>query len=335
MDVRQLRHFVQVAETLHFGRAAERLGMTQPPLSQSIMALERELGAPLFVRSKRSVALTPFGEQWMPHVRAALEDVRSLAGIAQRIREGESGRLALSFVSTADYSVLPQLVRRYTSLYPDVDLELTEATSDVQMAALAEGRGHAGIVIAPAESAFPPGLAYRTLVSEPLVAAVPESWLVERRLVPIEDALPPQAVIDAPLIAFPRRLAPTFHDLVRNYYVSRGQTPRVAQQAIQMQTIISLVSAGMGIALVPASLRHLARTGVRYLDLAERPPLLETGLMWRRGDTTPTLKNLLAVVDEALAVSGAGRKPTPGDGARGAKPRPRKAATKPRQRMRA
>src|SRR5437868_12211583 len=106
MDIRQLRHFAAVADTLHFGRAAERLGMTQPPLSQSIMALERELGAPLFVRTKRSVALTPFGDLWLTHVRGALDGVAALPEIARRLRGGAAGRLELSFVSTADYSIL-------------------------------------------------------------------------------------------------------------------------------------------------------------------------------------------------------------------------------------
>jgi DNA-binding transcriptional LysR family regulator len=299
VDARQLRHFVAVAETLHFGKAAERLRMTQPPLSQSIMALERALGSALFMRTKRSVALTPFGEQWLVPVRAALDGMNALPEIARRLRDGAAGSLALSFVSTADYSILPTLVRRYASLYPDVEIALTEATSDVQVAALLEGRGHAGIVIPPANGVLPDPLVYRKLVSEPLVAAVPESWIAEGILALPGNLLSPAAVIDAPLIIFPRRSSPAFHDLVMDYYGSRGRRARVAQEAIQMQTIISLVSAGMGIALVPASLRHLARTGVRYVDLREGAPALETGIVWRRGDATPTLERFLAVVAEA------------------------------------
>lgn len=153
MDTRQLRHFAAVAEFLHFGRAARQLNMTQPPLSQSIMALERELGAPLFVRSKRTVALTPFGEQWLVHVRAALTGVAALPELAKRLRDGEAGRLELSFVSTADYSILPDLVRRYAALHPAVEIALTEATSDLQIAALLDGKGHVGIIIPPAACA--------------------------------------------------------------------------------------------------------------------------------------------------------------------------------------
>ncbi|MCA3735401.1 MAG: LysR family transcriptional regulator [Phenylobacterium sp.] len=301
MDVRQLRHFAAVAETLHFGRAAARLGMTQPPLSQSILALERELGAPLFLRTKRSVALTPFGQDWLVHVRAALSGLRDLSQIARRLRDGEAGRLELSFVSTADYSILPTLVRRYASLYPGVEIALTEATSDVQIAALAEGRGNAGIIIAPAGGGLPAGLDYRRLVVEPLAAAVPESWIAEGRLRPVGGRLPAAAVIAAPLIIFPRRSAPAFHDLVTGYFSKHGGTARVVQEAIQMQTIISLVSACMGIALVPASLRNLARTGVRYMELGGEAPMLETGIVWRRADLTPTLDRFLAFAVEAPA----------------------------------
>ncbi|MCW5770516.1 MAG: LysR family transcriptional regulator [Rhodospirillaceae bacterium] len=305
MDVRQLRHFVAVAEALHFGRAAEKLGMTQPPLSQSIRALERALGAPLFARTKRSVALTPFGAQWLHHVRAALDGVEALGETAQRIRNGIAGRLDLSFVSTADYSVLPALVHRFRLLYPDVELALTEATSDVQIAALMDGRGHAGIVIPHGEASLPALFAYRKLASEPLVAAVPEAWIAEGRLRPAGGLLPPAAVISSPLIVFPRRAAPSFHDLVTSYYAACGGQAHIVQHAIQMQTIISLVSAGMGIALVPASLRAMARSGVRYLELEGDAPLLETGIVWRRDDPTPTLGNLLAMIAE-MPADGAG-----------------------------
>ena len=113
--------------------------------------------------------------------------------------------------------------------------------------------------------------------------------------------LPPEAVVSSPLILFPRRAAPSFYDLVTGYYAARGGKAHIVQNAVQMQTIISLVSAGMGIALVPASLRHLARSGVRYLDLAGNPPMLETGIVWRADDASPTLTNFLQVAAELAA----------------------------------
>jgi DNA-binding transcriptional LysR family regulator len=307
MDLRQLRHFTAVAETLHFGRAAEGLGMSQPPLSQSIMGLERELGAALFVRTKRSVALTPFGAQWLTHVRGVLEGMNALPEVAKRLREGTAGRLAISFVSTADYSILPALVRRYAALFPDVEIALTEATSDVQIATLLEGKGHVGLVIPPSNASLPAPLSYLPLVTEPLIAAVPESWAGDKRSAFSAARLSPKTVVGAPLILFPRQNAPAFHDLVTGYFAAHGGQARIVQQAIQMQTIISLVSAGMGIALVPASLRNLARSGVLYRTLGGKAPLLETGIAWRSGDTTPTIGRFVGIARDMRIGTGRGR----------------------------
>ena len=292
LDLRQLRHFLAVADTLHFGRAAERLSMTQPPLSQSILALERQLGAALFTRSKRNVALTAFGRQWLEHVRPVVERIAALPDIARRIRDGTVGQLGLSFVSTADYSLLPALVRRYAARFPSVEVNLTEATSDVQIESLLGGHGHAGIIIPP-DTALPEALAYMPLLREPLVAAVPEAWVSDGRS---SDG----DWLDQPLILFPRRVAPVFHDLVTGYLARRSGSLHVRQEAIQMQTIISLVSAGMGFALVPDSLRNLARTGVRYLELRE-PPVLETGLAWLRENDSATLREFLSVAADVKA----------------------------------
>lgn len=294
MDVRQFRHFAAVAQTLHFGRAAERLRMTQPPLSQSIMALERELGAALFTRTKRHVALTPFGAQWLEHVRPAVAAIADLPMAAQRLAEGTAGRLALSFVSSADYSILPELVRRYSTAFPEVEMTLAEATSDVQVEALAEGRIDAGLLIPPA-AGLPAAIDYRPLLREPLVAAVPEVWAEDGRLGIEHGKLSGDGWMDQPLLLFPRHVSPTFHDLVIDHVRAKGRTPHIRQRAIQMQTIISLVSAGMGMAMVPASLQNLARTGVRYLPLADAAPILETGLAWRRADDAPTLRALLGI----------------------------------------
>jgi DNA-binding transcriptional LysR family regulator len=294
VELRQLRHFLAVADTLHFGRAAEQLGMTQPPLSQSILALERDLGANLFVRSKRVVALTDFGRQWLEHVRPAVQGIVALSDLAERLRTGKAGRLSLAFVSTADYSVLPRLVQRYAQAFPEVELELTEATSDIQVAALLDRRINAGILIA-ARSALPSSLDYRPLVIEPLVAAVPESWIVDGRLTVVDGEIGGEDWMAQPLIIFPTRVSPDFHDLVTGFYRARGYQPVIQQEAIQMQTIISLVSAGLGMALVPASLQHLARSGVRYAAIAGGTPTLETGLAWRKADDSPALASLIDI----------------------------------------
>jgi DNA-binding transcriptional LysR family regulator len=295
MDQRQLKHFVAVAETLHFGKAAHRLGMTQPPLSQSIRALEAEIGSPLFLRTNRSVALTSLGEEWLDSVRAALDGIDALTGLAQRLRSGDAGRLEVSFVSTADYSILPALVQRFRHLYPAVELLLTEATSDVQIASLLEGKGNVGIIIRHASAGLPPGLSYRRLVCESLIAAVPEGWIKNGRITPVKGRLSSAEMTSSPLVVFPRRVAPSFYDLVMDYYAARGGNVHIIQHAIQMQTIISLVSAGMGIALVPSSMRRLARSGVAYLSLGGKAPQLESGIVWRDRDSTAAVANFLQV----------------------------------------
>ena len=303
MDLRQLRYFVTVAEELHFGRAARRLAMTQPPLSQQIQALEEEIGVQLFVRTRRSVMLTPAGQQWLPEVRRVLADAGALPGLAQRLARGEVGSLALAFVSTADYGILPDLLRHFRTRHPDVQLQLREATSDVQLEALAEGTIDAGLVIRPQLPVMPHGVSYLPLVREPLVLAVPDGWR------PAGSAAVPQAVAlrDAarePLVIFPRRSAPAFYDIITGYYARDGLTPVIAQEAIQMQTIVSLVSAGMGVALVPASLRNLRRTGVSYLTLRDAGPEIETGLAWREGaaGVAPVLRSF---IDIATGLAGA------------------------------
>ena len=309
MDLRQLRYFVTVAEELHFGRAAQRLAMTQPPLSQQIQALEEEIGVQLFIRTRRSVVLTPAGQQWLPEVRRVLADAAALPGLAQRLARGEVGSLALAFVSTADYGILPELLRHFRARHPEVQLQLREATSDVQLEALAEGAIDAGLVIRPQLAVLPQGLSYLPLVREPLVLAVPDGWR------PPGSHATPQAVAlrDAahePLIIFPRRSAPAFYDIITGYYARDGLTPAIAQEAIQMQTIVSLVSAAMGVALVPASLCNLRRTGVSYLTLRDAGPEIETGLAWREGaaGTAPVLRSF---IDIAMGLAGAVGLPAP------------------------
>lgn len=303
MDLRQLRYFVTVAEELHFGRAARRLAMTQPPLSQQIQALEAEIGVPLFVRTRRSVMLTPAGQQWLPEVRRVLADAAALPGLAQRLARGEVGSLALAFVSTADYGILPELLRHFRARHPDVQLQLREATSDVQLEALADGAIDAGLVIRPQLAVMPHGLSYLPLVCEPLVLAVPDGWRPPgARQVPTQVSLRDAA--REPLIIFPRRSAPAFYDIITGYYARDGLTPVIAQEAIQMQTIVSLVSAGMGVALVPASLCNLRRTGVSYLALRDAGPEIETGLAWREGaaGVAPVLRSF---IDIATGLAGA------------------------------
>ncbi|AOJ82678.1 MULTISPECIES: LysR substrate-binding domain-containing protein [Burkholderia] len=291
-DLRQWRYFVAVADERHFGRAAERLSMTQPPLSQAIRALEDALGVALFARTKRSVELTAVGSALLPDVRRLIAAADALPPLAQSLARGEAGSLALAFVSTADYGLLPQLLREFGARYPHVRLQLTEATSDVQIEELVAGRIDAGLVIPPVPPRHAASLSYLPVLREPLVVAMPADASEAAGDAPVRIA----DIASLPLVIFPRRLAPGFYDIITGCYGAAGVAPRIGQEAIQMQTIVSLVSAGMGVALVPQSLRNLRRTGVVYRALAAPAPVVETGLVWRTGDVSPVLAGFIDVV---------------------------------------
>lgn len=292
-NLRSLRHFVAVAEELHFGRAATRLHMTQPPLSQSIQALEQELGIALFNRTNRSVSLTAVGALWLPHVRLILNKTEALPQVAKRLARGEIGTLRLSFVSTTVYGVLPEIVSRFSAAYPDVEITLQEATSNIQVQALLNNDIDAGLVIAPTHRDFPPGLDYHQISSDPLIIAMPQKWLDENDEIGDAETINLRDMAHLPLILFPRESSPALHDLITGYYAHLGIEPLLGQQAIQMQTMIGLVSAGMGFALVPNSMRTLQRAGVVYKALTGDSPMMETGLVLHARNAPPSAHNLL------------------------------------------
>lgn len=291
IELRPLRYFVAVAEEMHFGRAANRLHMTQPPLSQTIQALEAQLGTALFARTRRSVALTAAGRALLPEAQRLIEQVDGLPRLAQRAAAGESGRLSLAFVSSADYSVLPSALREFRSAFPDVHIELREATGDVQIDELSANRIDLGILIGAQPDKLDGEFDYLPLLSEPLVLAAPEGMQSSPQK---KRSLKSWA--ELPLIVFPRRLAPVFHDQIFDCFRTAGITPHIGQEAIQMQTIIGLVSAGMGIALVPQSVSNLQRPGVEYHALEEASPLIETGLVWRRDHASPVVQAFLELM---------------------------------------
>jgi len=260
-------------------------------LSQTIQALEASLGVALFTRTNRSVALTPAGHALLPEARRLLQQAEGLPDLARRAAAGETGRLALAFVSTADYSVLPALLRRFREAYPAVAIELREATSDVQQEYLLEGRIDAGLLIPPLSDKAAETLHYRRVLAEPLVVALPQGLRGTGR-----GALRLDKLRDQPLIIFPRHIAPGLYDAIMAAFHDAGVTPIIAQEAIQMQTIVGLVSAGMGIALVPQSVSNLRRPGVEYRPLAGKAPLVETGLAWRHDNTQPVLQAFLELI---------------------------------------
>jgi DNA-binding transcriptional LysR family regulator len=296
IELRLWRQFLAVAEELHFGRAAARLHMTQPPLTQAIAQLERLLGVRLFDRTKRSVRLTVAGESLVAPARELLGRAQALPAQARAAASGEVGRLRLAFVSTVGFALLPQWVRAFRAGHPQVDLELIEATGDVQLQQFDRGEIDAGFFLHSPGFA-PAGFSHLRIAREPLVLALPDAH-------PLAHAprLPLAAVLREPLVIFPRRIVPSLHDAIFGMYHAAGRMPQVAQEAIQMQTIVNLVSAGLGLAWVPDSVRQFQRPGVVYRQLggrqAQAVPWCETSLAWAA--EPPPLQRFLAFAKAQL-----------------------------------
>ncbi|HMN83248.1 MAG TPA: LysR family transcriptional regulator [Burkholderiaceae bacterium] len=292
-DLRSLQCFDVLADTLHFGRAAAALGIAQPPLSIRIRQLEQALGVRLFERGRAGVRLTAAGRLLKLESGSLL--VRH-AAIIERVAaaaRGEIGALRIGFVTPAEYSFLPDRLREFRTHAPGVRLQLHEMTSDAQAAALADGTLDAGFVLPPLAR---PTLDYRPVFRDSLIAALPSRHPLTRARGPVAV----RQLADEPLVIFPRDKAPGLHDDIISVYAAAGITPVVGQEAIQMQTIVSLVAAGLGVAIVPASLRNLGRKGVVYRALAGRVPAVEIGVAFRRAERDPVLQRFVAFVAKGL-----------------------------------
>ena len=304
IELRSWRQFLTLAQTLHFGRAAELLHITQPPLTQAIQHLERRLGTLLFERTRRSVALTPAGAALVEPVRQLLAQAAALHTRARDAAAGELGRVRLGFISTVGFGPLPLWLRAFREQFPGIAIELIEATSDVQARAFERGEIDAGFMLhAPGQSPELPTTPSQpqrlSLGVEPLVLALPEgvAWATARRLRPAD-------VLAQPLVIFPRSATPSLYDAVLAFYQRHGVSPTIAQQATQMQTIVNLVSAGLGIALVPQAVTQLQRPGVVYRPLpaalAADAPGAETTLFWA-AQPAPAVERFVAFVRGLLA----------------------------------
>jgi len=285
MDLRHLRYFVAVAEESHFGRAAKRLHVSQPPVSLAIREMETELGLLLFERTSRRTALTPIGQELLRDARAVLARLDAMQEHARRAATGQIGSLALGFISLANYSFLPSTYQRFNEAFPSIKISLSESTSDVILAELEKGTLDIGYVFAPVAS---PALAYRPLLRERLIVALPESHPLAAR-----DRIQMKSLADENFLIFPRQFSPLVFDTIVGFCAQHGFSPRIAQEARQMQTIVSLVSGGSGIALVPDCLRHLKRDGVVYRPLAGSAPNIETGIAWRKLDDSRIVRAFL------------------------------------------
>jgi DNA-binding transcriptional LysR family regulator len=277
---------VTLAEELHFGRAAERLHIAQPPLSQQIRQLETELGFELFHRTKRKVQLTEAGQVFLDEVQQIFKQLEQAIQVGRQTSRGEMGQLVVGFVSSAPYNILPTILRAFRSSVPEVRLELHELTTNQQFRWLRESRIDVGFVRPPVEDTFN----FEIIFQESLVVALPDTHELANH-----SNVCLRSLKNEPFILFPRLLAPGLYDLIISLCQQAGFSPNVTQEAIQMQTIVSLVAGGLGIAIVPESLQNLQRTGVVYKTVQE--PTLKTAIaiIWRQNDTSATVQKFLEI----------------------------------------
>ncbi|WP_197382943.1 LysR substrate-binding domain-containing protein [Mycolicibacterium mengxianglii] len=290
MELRHLRYFRAVAEELHFGRAAERLLIAQPPLSQQIRQLERELGAPLLIRSTRSVQLTPAGQAFLARTVTILEAVDEAAEQVRRIAEGVEGRLVIGCVGSATYSLLPRLVRELRQALPNVDLSVRgEMLVPAQLAALHAGEIDIGLLRPPV---LDPEITVEVIRRDRLLVALPVGHrLAQRAELDIAD------LRDEDFISHAGRGRSRMSTLLTTLCSDAGFTPRIRHDVAETSTLVTLVAAGLGVAVVPEPTSALDIAGVCYRPLSAAAAI---GLVaaYRSPSVSPLIGNVLAVLGE-------------------------------------
>lgn len=298
VELRHLHYFVAVAEELHFGRAASRLHMAQPPLSQQIHQLEGELATKLFTRTTRKVELTPAGSLFLQRARRILDDVSSAVVDAQRAERGEVGRLSVGFTGSATYELLPSIASVMREELPDVELELHgEMLTPAQVAGLLAGKLDVALLRPPIRSS---DLAVHIIRREPLVVVLPADHpLASERVIDLTS------LRDETFVAYPSHFASVVREAVDEACRSAGFRLKVAQEVAETATLVSFVAGGIGVALVPASVQHLNIRGAVYRPLAGASRTVALAVATRADDPNPVLK-LFVTRLRALVGSGEG-----------------------------
>ncbi|MCM5704918.1 LysR family transcriptional regulator [Larsenimonas salina] len=298
MELRQLRYFLAVAETLNFTRAAERLGMAQPPLSQQIRKLEASLGTPLFHRDRRSVTLTEAGEQFRGDVQRVLADLEAARGQALATAAGKGGRLSVGFAGSAVFHPgVAQLMRTYRHRYPGVQIDPVESNTPTLAASINNFELDCALVRLPFDLDHG-RYRYEVLVEEDMRLVLPPGHALADR----DDIALSELSNDA-LILFPRSLGPKLYDSILLKCQAAGVTPRLAQQSPQISSSINMVAAGFGVAIVPESIASVHAPGVSYHRLTGRPLVSGIALVCRAEEARPAVANLMAAckaIREAL-----------------------------------
>jgi DNA-binding transcriptional LysR family regulator len=296
VELRHLRSFLAVAQELHFGRAAARLHISQPPLSQQIRRLEDELGARLFHRTKRRVELTPAGLAFLTEARQTLAQAERAVRAAQRAERGELGEIVVGYVTSATYGPLPDVIRMFRKRFPDVDLRLQNLRSVQQRHALVDRQIDVGFV---RPQAADPRLIYETIWRESVVVALPGNHpLTQRTIVDVSDLATEAFVLVAP------EDAAALYDQVFALCRSAGFTPHVVHRVGDVQMAIALVAAGLGVGPLPAPIQGFKRRGVVYRPLRPRTFRMEMGLACRRDDDSALVQQFRRVARETAGRAG-------------------------------
>jgi DNA-binding transcriptional LysR family regulator len=296
MELRHLRYFVALAEELHFGRAAARLSITQPPLSFNIQKLEEHLGARLFERDSRSVRLTATGHAFLAEARRVLAQAQHAEETARAVADGQLGSLQIGFTTSMLYRGMPQILREFRKASPAVDFDLVDMPVHEQAESLNQGRIHAAF---STSLTLPRGLAGHRFEDDALACCVPADHVLARR-----QRIKPSALADETFVLFSRDTTASGHELVIQICVAAGFYPKVRYYVRQWLSAVSMVAHGFGVALVPASMAKAGIPGVRFVALDDPRTQLCSWLLWKADAVTPALDRLIAHISEP------GRKPS-------------------------
>jgi DNA-binding transcriptional LysR family regulator len=287
-DLKQIRCFVAAAEELHFGRAARRLHMTQPPLSRQIQMLEYELGVALFLRTSRSVKLTPAGRTFLPEAARILGLVESATAATRRTAEGRAGMVRLGFTAGSSYEFLPRMLARAAVSLKDVEILLTEMVSKQQVEALRARTIDVGLHRTPSTEKDMESVC---VARERMMLVLPRTHRMATGRLP--DA---RELAKEPFITISPRDGYYFFHLIDSFLTSMGVVPQYVQQVSQIHSILALVSAGLGVAMVPESARLMRYRGIILRPLKQHPPLAELHLAWQREVENPAVPALVKLV---------------------------------------
>ena len=291
IELRHLRYFVAVAEELHFSRAAQRLHVAQPPLSQQIRKLEQMIGYPLLARTSRSVRLTAAGETFFETARRTLRNVQRDIDETRSAGRGEVGSLHIGFVGSGMLTNLPNILRAYREAYPRVRLRFHEAFTARVMDGMENGTLDAGILrdSDPAE-----GLTIETIFTEPFIAVLPASHPRAK-----QKSISPGALRDEPFVYYPQSAGSRAFEKPFSVFEEHGFRPNIVQEASNWLTILRLVGAGLGVSIAPACVRRIASPGVACLALRGSEVVSNIELARRVGDTRPIVEQFARLIDSA------------------------------------